>query len=269
MTALVPLPPSAVPALPSRDLERTVAVLHNKLVPTFGHREVMAADAPSRDDRARLSHRLKLLVGWLQPADEAWIVTQLMALSSQRGGQGGDKIDRKKSLAASGVTLGGMPRFALAAAFEAAHRGDVGKPAYMPNAAELLKAAQRHAEPYQLERRKIQAVLNAVVNRTNVDPEHRKAVAARMRAEARAFVLAGREAEARRMGKEVEPPEPPATEEKLADLQARLARDPVTVSPAVRRSTMLAQGRDPVAYDEERRVKAEFDEQGTREAGVQ
>lgn len=182
MSSIVPVAPAVAPVPISVELDRQVRVLRNKLVPSGVGYEIAATDAPSDVERAALEQRVVAIARWMAPPLPSWIVKQLMALALVRPPAGGTDDEREKALKITVNVLSDLPQFALAKAFEAAHRGEVGKPAFMPSPAELRVAACRLTDPLSREKRRIQAVLTAQIGPARLTPEERKAVAAAARA---------------------------------------------------------------------------------------
>lgn len=257
------------PILPA--LARSLSVAHDRLTPVgLGH-EIAAVDAPTPETRCDLEIRAAALDHRLRPAGDTLIddITSILMMP----GRTADVGDVKARMRMYEADLADLPLAAVSKACADFRQGRVGD-GWRPTQAEIRKRAGRHSEHLAIERAQIRALLCAVVVTIPGDPERDKAIADKLRQVARSVLAEGRAAEAKRRGglNEVAAPSPPMSKISASEAEARLAAlravpgRPVTLSAAVRRSTLAAQGRDPDAYDEVQRVEPEFEDPSRRSA---
>lgn len=252
-------------------LARPLAIAHNRLTPVGRGYEIAAVDAPTQETRRDLEIRAATLDHSLRPAGDGLIddIASILMMP----GRNADAGDVKARMRMYETDLADLPLWAVTMACADFRQGRAGD-GWRPTQAEIRKRAARHTDPLATERAQIRAVLGAVVVTIPDNPERRKAIADKFRQVARSVQAEGQLAEATRSGDRETPiPRSPPLSEmtvtqaeaKLADIKATYDR-PLTLSPAVRRSTLMAQGRALDAYDAAEQVAAEFEDQGRRSA---
>lgn len=223
MNVAVPQMTSLAPSVMTLQLDHKVRYFTSKLSPLGRGHEIMAADAPNAEERSALQQRASLVSQWLQPAEAEWVVKQLTALASVRPLESGSIEERKKALKVKFAVLMKLPHFALARAFESAHRGEIGNPEFMPSPGVLHVAAVRHTQAFLKERRQLEAVLQAKVNRVPIDPARRAAAQEKARILCAEIQMNSKRAEAKRAGREISDDDKPV--EAMPELRAVEARE--------------------------------------------
>jgi hypothetical protein len=148
-----------LPAPLSRALDIALSVAHNGLE----NGQLLSANAPTAVERGALERRLADVEAVLAPCAAQAIQPDLLKLFVALAMRNGDGMDMQTRAAVYAEALAGLPQWAVNKACADFREGRAGDKKWVPATAELRLRAAHFTGPWQQERHRISAVLNATV----------------------------------------------------------------------------------------------------------
>lgn len=269
MTQIAVTSGAVLPAPLSSELETRFSLCRNRLDPEGLGFSIAAEDAPSEDLRQALQARFQRLTDYLAPIGQKGAAGEVMGLSLVLKMRRRSVPETDKTFDLYVENLADLAAFAVVTGCRDYRQGTVGDCEWMPEAPALRAHVVSKLRDALAEKQRIETLLKARIRAPRTSAERRAAVVAMARQATQEMRKTASATEAARSGgrEAATTPPPPMSEMTVAQAEAKLAElkttsdRPLTLSPVVRRSTMLAQGRDPNAYDEVQRLESEFEDQ--------